>query len=354
VPPVLAVVGVIGAGPPSLLAVLLLAVTGAVLWSREHPPLDAITVRDDVPVRLLQWAVSLLHSNQIEWGQAMLGELDQIDGRSRRWRFVLGCVAGVVLVPPWGPVAPMTGLIGVALGSAVVLGVGFDHFGLAADPLNWMELAILVALVMGSIAVVSVLLRRPGAARPGLVGGLVVAAAWLGFSKFTYAGIISPINSVGAWSGPALMIVVPLVVGVGAAWRSGSAIVGRRAVRLAGVSAGLALFFVSTIAVVAIDGGPRDPGVGVAGGVSEAFFNVAVLFLISVPFAMATIGWVAATLTGRLRYVNLAQWNLDSASTPKAARRVGGGRSRIIGRMWLRAAVAVAVVMAVVLVVVAK
>ena len=72
---------------------------------------------------------------------------------------------------------------------------------------------------------------------------------------------------------------------------------GRRAARLAGASAGLAMFFVSTIAVVAIDGGPRDPGVGVAGGVSEAFSNVAMLFLIFLPLATAAIGWVAATAT---------------------------------------------------------
>jgi hypothetical protein len=142
-------------------------------------------------------------------------------------------------------------------------------------------------------------------------GGLFVAATWLAFSRFTFAGIISPIDSVGAWSNPALFIGVPLVVGVLGAWRSRSASVGRRAARLAGVSAGLAMFFVSTIAVVAIDGGPRDPGVGVAGGVSEAFFNVAMLFLVSLPLATATIGWVAATATARFRYGDLSQRSHD-------------------------------------------
>ncbi len=203
-----------------------------------------------------------------------------------------------------------------------MFGFGFVHFGLATNPWNWVMLAILAALVMGSIVAVSVLLRRPGVARLGLVGGLFVAATWLAFSGFTWAGIISPIYSVGAWSGPALLIGVPLVVGVGGAWRSESALVGRRAARLAGVSAGLAMFFVSTIAVVAIDGGPRDPGVGVAGGVSEAFSNVAMLFLMFLPLATATIGWVAATATARFRYVDLAQRNHDSMSTPKAAGRV--------------------------------
>jgi hypothetical protein len=266
VAPVLALLGVVGAGPAEVLAVLLLGGAGAVLWSREYAPQDSRAGRGDVPVRLLQWGVALLRSDRVEWGQAMLGELDRIEGRSERWRFAFGCVAGVVLVPPWGPLGPMAALVAVALGSSVVSGFGFFHFGLATDPWNWVMLVILVALVTGSVIAVSVLLRRPGVAGLGLLGGLFVTATWLAFSGFTFAGIISPIHSVGDWSNPALFVAVPLVVGAEGARRSGSALVGRRAARLAGVSAGLAMFFVSTIAVVAIDGGPRDPGVGVAGG----------------------------------------------------------------------------------------
>jgi hypothetical protein len=347
--------GLIGAGRPTVLAILLLGGTGAVLWRREHPQQDGLTVAGDVPLRLLLWAVGLVPANRVDWGQAMLGELDRIEDRSKRWRFALGCMAGVVLLPLWGPVGPMAALVAVALGSAVVFGFGFVHFGLATNPWNWVMLVILAALVMGSVVAVSVLLRRPGAAPLGLVGGLFVAAAWLAFSEFTFAGIISPIYSVSAWSDPALFIGVPLVVGVVGAWRSGSALVGRRAARLSGVSAGLALFFMATIAVVAIDGGPRDPGVGVAGGVSEAFSNVAMLFLIFLPLATATIGWVAATATDRFRYGDLAQRSHDSMSKPKAAgRAAGGSESRSIGPLVLRAAVAVAVVMAVTLFVLAR
>jgi hypothetical protein len=307
-------------------------------------------VRGDGAIRLLQWAVGLLPADRVDWGQAMLGELDQIEGRSKRWRFALGCIAGVVLVPPWGAVGPMAALVAVALGSAVVFGIGFVHFGLATDPWNWVMLAILAALVMGSLVAVSVLLRRPGVARLGLLGGLFVAAAWLGFSGFTFAGIISPIDSLGAWSGPALMIAVPLVMGVGGAWRSGSASVGRRAARLAGISAGLAMFFLSTIAVLAIDGGPRDPGVGVAGGVSEAFFNVAMLFLISLPLAMTAIGWVAATATARIRPVGMTHQNHDSMSTTKAVGPAAdGSQTRTTGQLLLRVAVVMVVIMVVML-----
>ncbi len=97
-----AILLLIGSGRPSVLAILLLAGAGAVLWSREHPPPDTQTVRGDVPLRLLQWAVGLLPADRVDWGQAMLGELDRIEGRSERWRFALGCVAGVVLAATMG------------------------------------------------------------------------------------------------------------------------------------------------------------------------------------------------------------------------------------------------------------
>ena len=102
--------------------------------------------------------------------------------------------------------------------------------------------------------------------------------------------------------------------------------------------------------MVAINGGQRDPGAGVAGGVSESFSNVAMLFLIFLPFATATIGWVAATATARLRFVDPAQRSHDSTSTPKAPGQVAeGSRSRSTGRLLLVVAVVVVVVMAVAL-----
>ena len=45
-------------------------------------PAGPAAVRDDMPVRLLRWAAGLLSAQRAEWGQAMLGELDHIDGRT--------------------------------------------------------------------------------------------------------------------------------------------------------------------------------------------------------------------------------------------------------------------------------
>jgi hypothetical protein len=196
---------------------MLLAGAGAVLWSREHTPQDTLAVRSDVPIRLLQWAVALLRADRVEWGQAMLGELDQIEIRSKRWRFALGCVAGVVLLPPWGPVGPVAALVAVALGSALVFGFGFVHFGLATNPWNWVMLAILAAVVTGSIVAVSVLLRRPGVAGPGLVSGFLRRGDMVGVLWVHVCGHHQPDQFGGRLVRPG--IVDRGAIGRGGGWR---------------------------------------------------------------------------------------------------------------------------------------
>ena len=187
-------------GRPSVLAILLLSGVGGMLWSREHPPPDTQTVRRDGPLRLLQWAVGLLPVDRVDWGHAMLGELDRIEGRSGRWRFALGCATGVVLLPPWGSDGPMALLVPSA-GQRRRVGIGFVHFGLATNPWNWLMLVILAALVMSSLVAGSVLATPARCSQSGTGGGFFVTAAWLVVSGFTWQGIISPIYSVGA--GPA-------------------------------------------------------------------------------------------------------------------------------------------------------
>jgi hypothetical protein len=83
--------------------------------------------------------------------------------------------------------------------------------------------------------------------------------------------------------------------------------------------------------------------------VSEAFSNVAVLFLISLPLMTAGIGWVAATATSRIRYGALVRANHDSTRPWKVAGRTAEGRqSRTKRLVLLRATAAVVVVMAVI------
>ena len=56
--------------------------------------------RGDLAARLLGWAVGLLAAQRDEWGQAMVGELDRLDGPTKRRRFAVGCVGAAVVTPP--------------------------------------------------------------------------------------------------------------------------------------------------------------------------------------------------------------------------------------------------------------
>jgi hypothetical protein len=333
---------------PSVLAILLLGCAGAVLWRREHARPETLSVRDDVPVRLLHWAIGLLPADRVDWGQAMLGELDPIEGRSERWRFAIGCLGGLLVLRPRGGAGATAGaLIAVALGGVVLFGFASFHYGLDANPWNWVMVAVLLVLLVGYILAGGALLRRPGVVAPGLMGGLVVLVTWLAFSEFTFAGVLDPIPPVGEWSYAVSLIVVPVLVGAASTLGSGSALVGRRTARLAGVVAGFGMFLFSTIAIVATHGGPPVQGQSVAFIVSDGLANLTSLDLMLIPLATATVGWAAATATFRIRNADRAPRNHDSIMPLNGPGRVAeGNRSRTIGLFLLPAAVAVAVVMA--------
>ena len=326
---------------PSVLAILLLGSAGAVLWRREHAPPDTLS-RDDVPVRLLQWAVGLLPADRVDWGQAMLGELDRIEGWPQRWRFALSCLGGLLVLRPRGGAGATAGaLVAVALGGAALFGFAFLHYGLDTNPWNWVMVVILLVLLVGYILAGSALVRRPGVAAAGLAGGLVVLATWLAFSEFTFAGVLDPIPPVGEWAYLVSLIVVPVVVGAASTLRSGSALVGRRTARLAGVVASFGMFLFTTIAIVATHGGPPVQGQSVAYNVSDGLANLISLDLMLIPLGTATIGWAAATATFRIRRVDLTLRSDDSIGTPNAAGRTDEGNgSRTIGYLLFRAGVA--------------
>ena len=117
----------------------------------------------DAPARLLGWAVGLLAAQRNEWGQAMIGELDRLDGRVRRWRFALGCVGAAVVMPPWGRAAVALGaLIAVAASAGGLAAYIHVHYQLGTDGWTWVATAILVVLLVGYILGGGALLRRPG------------------------------------------------------------------------------------------------------------------------------------------------------------------------------------------------
>jgi hypothetical protein len=70
---------------PLLLPLICLLGMGIVTFRRSGVSVSADqALYEDAPARLLGWAASLLSAQREEWGQAMLGELDHIDGRGRR------------------------------------------------------------------------------------------------------------------------------------------------------------------------------------------------------------------------------------------------------------------------------
>jgi hypothetical protein len=258
----------------------------------------------DPPARLLGWAVGLLAEQRQEWGQAMIGELDRLDGRARRWRFALGCVAAAVVMPPWGRAAAALGaLMAVAASAGGLFVYTHVHYRLHTDGWTWVWAVILLLVLVGYILGGSVLLRRPGVAGPGLVGGLLVAAAWLAAGGFTFDRWLNSLRS-NSW----LVVLAPIVVGAGSTLWGGNTVVGRRAARLATVTAALSIYSYGVLAVAVHGATGHDPSDGwtTAQIVDDNLGNQAVFYLLALPLATATIGWAAAAATARLRHAQPA------------------------------------------------
>ena len=83
--------------PTPILLAFLIGVAVALI--RRRLP-AAPTSHDDAPARLVGWSVGLLGAQRGDWGRAMVGELDRLDGRAERWPFALGCAAAAAVMPP--------------------------------------------------------------------------------------------------------------------------------------------------------------------------------------------------------------------------------------------------------------
>jgi hypothetical protein len=255
----------------------------------------------DGPARFLAWVVGLLATERQEWGQAMAGELDRLEGRRQRWRFALGCATAALVMPPWGRAGAVVGTLATvaSVGGGVVV-YSYIHYGLGTGLGTWLSAVVLVAVLGGSCLAAGALARRPGVAGPGFAGGLVVAAAWLAVSGVTFTRFLQPITHF--WVVLVVALLVPGAVGVAASLWARSDVAGRRIARLAAVSAGLSLYLYGVVAVAVV--GPRaelpSPGWTSAAMVSDMLSNQIGFGLLFVPLATATVGWAAASATARL------------------------------------------------------
>jgi hypothetical protein len=283
-----------------LLSVVMLCLLGiGIAMFRRSPQAFLDGPSEDMPTRLLRWAAGLLSPQRHEWGQAMLGELGYLDGRVRRMRFTLGCVTAALLLPPWGRAAAgVWAMVAVAVGSVGLYASVAIRYGLGVG--DWVGAAILVVFLAGYLLAASALLRRPGVAVPGLLGGLFVALAWLTMSGFTFYGVIGTIPT--GWEKLARVIGVPLVVGAAGTLWGRDAVVGRRVARLAAISGGLGLYLYGTLAVAVLGAGgpPADTGWTVRYIIGDRLGNNLVDLLLTT-LVTATVGWAGAAATACLR-----------------------------------------------------
>jgi hypothetical protein len=256
--------------------------------------------RDDLPARLLGWAAGLLPAQRAEWGQAMVGELDNIDGRGRRWRFAAGCAGAALLLPPWGrAAAAVWAMAAVAVGGAGLYASVIVRYQLGTS--DWVLAGIALIVLVSYTLVVGVQVRVPGVALPGLLAGVLVALTWLMPYGFTFYGLIVVVPHL--WAPGAQLIVEPLLLGmIGALW-GGSAVAGRRIARLAALSAGLYVFLYGTLAVAVIGaaGAQIDATWTVRANVADRLSTNAVIYLWFLPVTTAALGWAAAAATARAR-----------------------------------------------------
>jgi hypothetical protein len=283
-----------------LFFVPMLALLGILIaWYRRDPRRFLDGPAEDAPLRLMRWATGLLAPPRAEWGQAMLGELGHIEGWTRRMRFALGCAGAALVLPPWGPAATGIWAMIVLAGGAVGLHAGMTaHYGLGGG--GWIVVSILTVFVLGALLGASALVRRPGVALPGLLGGLFIAVIFLTVSGFTFLDQLLP-NTVG-WHRLVQLIAVPFLAGAAGTLWSRDPVVGKRIARLAAITSSLGLFAYVTIAVAVIGGGgppDADGGFTLRGTISDRMGNSLVLLGFTT-LVFATIGWGGAAAAGRL------------------------------------------------------
>jgi hypothetical protein len=284
---------------PLFAVLLVVPIAVAIALYRRNPRRFPDGPAEDAPLRLLRWAVSLLSPPRAEWGQAMLGELGHLDGRVRRLRFALDCTGAALLMPPWGRAA--AGLAAAGATSAAILAL---YAGLTLDYRlgagGWIALAVVGLICAGYLLGAGALLRRPGVALPGLLGGVFATLVGLVLSGFTAVDQVASLP--GGWERGTTLLAVPAAIGVaGTRWRRDAA-TGRRVARLAALSAGLLQLLYGTVAVAVLGGGrppDEDGGFTIRGTVSDRLANNIVHLAVTTLF-IAMVGWAAAALTGHL------------------------------------------------------
>ena len=222
----------------------------------------------DSATLLLVLAATGLPPAYRDWGQAMQTELDHVHGRRARQRFGLGCVWAAVLIhiratfrrPARGARSIRVVVFAGIAGALALAAYGLVHYpGLRSGNNVWPSVLLFLVLLLG-YAVITLALstdrtERAGAARRhGLVGGLVVGAAWF--------VILSPGDVLKGWVMIPLAAVLlgPACIAAFAGHSARDARTGTRAALWSGLVGGLVVFIIWVTATYVRDGRPYDPG----------------------------------------------------------------------------------------------
>ena len=268
--------------------------------------------RLDAPAALVAGAVRMLAADREEWGQAMLGELEQLKSPWVRWRFALGCVAATVRVgrrrgDPGNAIVLATAV--GAISSAGLVAVAFARYpGLRHGTATWLDLTAF-ALVLAAYAITSAVLVRASTsrqvvARLVLPGGLTMAAL-----PALLAVTLPTARSVTALTMVLAFAALSAAIGVAGARGGRSAAAGRVAAVLAALVAGFAVFLIWVSDTLVSQGKPYDPGLvrdfAASGSHDLATYAVndnlgsAMVLLLVVPVVASLIGYAGATVATR-------------------------------------------------------
>jgi hypothetical protein len=221
----------------------------------------------DRPARLLSLAVTGLPADRANWGQAMLGELDEAQGSGARWLFSLGCVNAVVTLRVRASLggSHRDGVLvrAVVLG-AVAAALALGGYGLVRYPFlradEGARTAVLTLLFVLAGYVVCALGLSRGmtpravlARRYGLCGGVAVGAGWL--------AVIFPSAPLKEWVLVPLAGVMlgPACVAALARRATSDAKTATAASMWCGLVGGLVVFVIWVTATYLHDGRPFDP-----------------------------------------------------------------------------------------------
>ncbi|MGA8114913.1 MAG: hypothetical protein WCA46_14705 [Actinocatenispora sp.] len=241
-------------GPLIAAFIVLAAAVGFLRSRRQRRGRDA---RVDAPAVVVEWAAGLLSVDRAEWGQAMVGELEQYQG-SARWRFALGCVVAALGLPRRGRdgqwvVVPV---LAAAAASAGLVGYGFLRYpGMVLGAGTWLALTAFAVVLVGFVVVTSMTVRRSPIGVTGLICGCVLAGVWIVVAVLT----VSARSTAPMY----LLLILPLVsiaVGVVGVRRGRTPAAGRRTALVSSVVAALVVFLVVATDTLVTGGRPYDAG----------------------------------------------------------------------------------------------